>query len=98
MQIAVQVALTWAKVARQDYPAEWPGLFGDLLGMLSAPGASQLAIRRTLLVVHHTIKELATKRLAADQRHFAQVSVRARVCAVGPRRWWRQAGGTGEGR
>ena len=30
-QIALQVALTFAKVARLDYPAAWPSLFGGWL-------------------------------------------------------------------
>lgn len=43
-QIAVQVALVFAKVARFDYPSEWPALFSDLMGGLA--GGSPLHARR----------------------------------------------------
>ena len=33
-QIAVQVALVYARIARCDYPREWPSLFHDLLANL----------------------------------------------------------------
>ncbi|KAG2435382.1 hypothetical protein HXX76_007454 [Chlamydomonas incerta] len=71
-QIAVQVALVYAKVARLDYPADWPGLFGDLLANLN--GGSGLTVRRVYLILHHVLKELSSKRLVADQAHFAQVT------------------------
>ena len=45
-------------------------LSGDLLGRLNGHGA--VAARRVYLMLHHVLKELASKRLAADQRNFAQ--------------------------
>jgi hypothetical protein len=77
LQIAIQVALILAKVARFDFPKEWPTLFSELLSGL--PNASTLAVRRTYLVLHHVLKELASKRLVADQKNFAEV--RAQVQA-----------------
>lgn len=71
-QIAVQVAVVFAKVARFDYPRAWPSLFADLLGVLQ--GGSTLAQRRVYLALHHILKELASKRLAADQRNFEQIT------------------------
>ena len=68
---ASQIAVVFGKVARFDFPAAWPSLFGDLLGKVQ--GGSTLAQRRVFLALHHTLKELASKRLAADQRNFAQV-------------------------
>lgn len=70
-QIAVQVAVVFSKVARLDFPKAWPTLFADLLAKLQGPG--QLLQRRVYLVLHHILKELASKRLAADQRNFEQV-------------------------
>ena len=70
-QLAVQVAVVFAKVARSDYPRQWPGLFSDLLAR--ADGGSTLLVRRVFLVLHHVLKELASKRLAADQKTFAEV-------------------------
>jgi hypothetical protein len=89
----VQVALVVAKVARFDFPSQWPTLFNDLLaglqgaavgpaaagtaGGAAAPaGPSMLVVRRTYFVLHHVLKELSSKRLAADQKAFAEVNLR----------------------
>lgn len=71
-QLAVQVALVLAKVARTDYPAEWPSLFEDLISRMQSN--SVLTTRRIYLTLHHIMKELASKRLAVDQRNFAEVT------------------------
>lgn len=84
LQIAVQIALVIAKAARFDFPQQWPTLFNDLLAGVSnssaAPAGQQLSqqqqvllVRRTYFVLHHVLKELSSKRLAADQKAFAQV-------------------------
>eukprot|EP00951_Prasinocladus_malaysianus_P018959 scaffold152887_cov21-Prasinocladus_malaysianus.AAC.1 len=72
VQIAVQIAVIFAKIARHDYPREWPSLFSDLLGRLS--GGDLLLQRRIYLVFHHALKELSSKRLTADQKNFAEVT------------------------
>jgi Exportin 1-like protein len=71
VQIALQFALAVARIARIDYPNHWPSLFEDVLQQLQ--GNSLLAARRVYLVLHHILKELASKRLAADQAIFAGV-------------------------
>ena len=68
----MQVAVIIAKVARVDFPRQWPSLFNDLLGKLGS--SDTLTTRRTYLVLHHVLKELSSKRLAPDQRAFADVS------------------------
>lgn len=82
LQIAVQIALVIAKAARFDFPQQWPSLFSDLLAGLNSTSAQQgqqtaqqqvLLVRRTYFVLHHVLKELSSKRLAADQKAFAQV-------------------------
>lgn len=79
LQIALQVALVYAKIARNDYPREWPALFHDLLSNLDTSGQSSststLTVRRVYLILHHIVKELSSKRLFADQKNFAEVSV-----------------------
>ena len=70
-QFAVQIAVVIAKVARNDYPRQWPALFADLL--THGRSGSTLTVRRTHLVLHHILKELASKRLAADKKVFAEV-------------------------
>ena len=82
LQIAVQIALVIAKAARFDFPQQWPSLFSDLLAGLNSstaqpaqqpPQQQVLLVRRTYFVLHHVLKELSSKRLAADQKAFAQV-------------------------
>ncbi|KAL6745489.1 armadillo-type protein, partial [Haematococcus lacustris] len=65
-QIAVQVALVYAKVARMDWPRDWPALFSQLLGSSAGPAAAAPGNRRVWLVLHHVLKELSSKRLAVS--------------------------------
>ena len=60
-----------------DYPRYWPGLVDDLLAVLR--GGDALRRRRGYLVLHHVLKELSSKRLASDQRTFAQARDAGRV-------------------
>lgn len=81
LQIAVQMAVVFAKVARIDYPKAWPTLFTDLLQQLQSQNT--LTIRRVYLVLHNSLKELASKRLSSDQKNFAQVHTACRhVCVL----------------
>lgn len=48
-----------------------PELFPTLLQKLQSPDV--LTTQRVYLVLNQTLKELSTKRLAADQRNFAEV-------------------------
>ncbi|KFM28082.1 Importin-11 [Auxenochlorella protothecoides] len=72
-QLAVQVAVVISKIARVDYPKAWPDLFQTLLALLSE-ATSRHTEQRTLLVLHHVLKELASKRLQSDQRAFEAVA------------------------
>jgi len=67
-QIAVQLAVIVAKAARYDVPKDWPELLPALSDAVQA--ASDTVQHRGLLFLHHTLKALATKRLAADRRAF----------------------------
>ena len=71
MQIAVPIAVAFAKVARADYPRQWPTLFQDVMSRLNSQ--ETLTVRRVYLVLHHTVKELASMRLPGDKRNFAEV-------------------------
>ncbi|CAI7878377.1 unnamed protein product [Closterium sp. NIES-53] len=73
-QVAVQLAVLIAKIARIDYPREWSELFPTLLQKLQSQ--DPLLTQRAYLVLNHVLKELSTKRLSVDQRTFAQVRAR----------------------
>ena len=67
-QIALQAAVSIGKIARFDVPKEWPELLPALVQAVQVQDS--LIQHRALLVLHHTIKSLASKRLAADRRIF----------------------------
>ncbi|KAL3137934.1 hypothetical protein ABBQ38_005181 [Trebouxia sp. C0009 RCD-2024] len=67
------MAVVFAKVARVDYPRAWPSLFTDLLQQMQSQNT--LMVRRVYLVLHHALKELASKRLSSDQKAFAETQM-----------------------
>ncbi|KAF8402614.1 hypothetical protein HHK36_010703 [Tetracentron sinense] len=73
-QIALTLAVIVSKIARIDYPKEWPELFSVLAQQLQA--ADILSSHRIFMVLYRTLKELSTKRLSSDQRNFAEISSR----------------------
>uniref|UniRef100_A0A8C7ZPM5 Importin-11 n=1 Tax=Oryzias sinensis TaxID=183150 RepID=A0A8C7ZPM5_9TELE len=72
-QIATQIAVLIAKVARLDCPRQWPELIPVLLE--SVKGQDGLQQHRALLTFYHVTKTLASKRLAQDKRLFQDVSL-----------------------
>lgn len=77
LQIATQIAVLIAKVARLDCPKQWPELIPILLE--SVKGQDGLQQHRALLTFYHVTKTLASKRLAQDRRLFQDVSPHCRA-------------------
>ncbi|XP_034026426.1 importin-11 [Thalassophryne amazonica] len=71
-QIATQIAVLIAKVARLDCPRQWPELIPTLLE--SVKGQDGLQQHRVLLTFYHVTKTLASKRLAQDRRLFQDLA------------------------
>ncbi|KAF9597980.1 hypothetical protein IFM89_023465 [Coptis chinensis] len=71
-KIALQLAVLISKIARVDYPREWPELFSVLAQQLQS--ADVLTSHRIFMVLYRTLKELSSKRLTLDQRNFAEIS------------------------
>ncbi|KAL5540225.1 hypothetical protein UlMin_044171 [Ulmus minor] len=71
-QIALMLAVLISKIARIDYPKQWPELFSVLAQQLQS--ADVLSSHRIFLTLFRTLKELSTKKLIADQRTFAEIS------------------------
>ncbi|XP_037536913.1 importin-11 [Nematolebias whitei] len=71
-QIATQIAVLIAKVARLDCPRQWPELIPILIE--SVKGQDGLQQHRALLTFYHVTKTLASKRLAQDRRLFQDLA------------------------
>ncbi|XP_074493759.1 importin-11 [Sebastes fasciatus] len=71
-QIATQIAVLIAKVARLDCPRQWPELIPILLETVK--GQDGLQQHRALLTFYHVTKTLASKRLAQDRRLFQDLA------------------------
>ncbi|KAM3965537.1 importin beta11 isoform 2-T2 [Aphomia sociella] len=71
-QIATQQAVLISKIARFDCPTNWPSLVPELVGALKAP--QPLIQHRSLLIFHHVVKALASKRLIGDRRTFQELT------------------------
>ncbi|KAL9986951.1 hypothetical protein ACROYT_G001169 [Oculina patagonica] len=70
-QVATQVAVLISKVARMGIK-DWPELFPSLLQEIHSK--DPLHQQRSLLVLNHVIKMLASKRLIPDRQLFRQIS------------------------
>lgn len=68
--VALQLAVTVARVARFDHPREWPDLLPALAAAAASSPTAGPARGRAYLLLHHTLKELASRRLGADVRAF----------------------------
>ncbi|OCT57335.1 hypothetical protein XELAEV_18003640mg [Xenopus laevis] len=67
-QIATQIAVLIAKVARLDCPKQWPELIPTLIESVKIQ--DDLRQHRALLTFYHVTKTLSSKRLAADRKLF----------------------------
>ncbi|KAM3847192.1 importin-11 isoform 2-T2 [Vipera latastei] len=73
-QIATQISVLIAKVARLDCPRQWPELIPTLVESVKIQ--DDLRQHRALLTFYHVTKTLASKRLAADRKLFYDICVR----------------------
>ena len=66
--IALQVAVIVGKIARFDVPKEWSELLPSLISGVQMEDPT--IKHRALLILYHTVKVLASKRLTSDRRMF----------------------------
>lgn len=71
-QIALMLAVLISKIARIDYPKDWPELFSVLAQQLQS--ADILTSHRIFMILFRTLKELSTKRLTSDQKTYAEIT------------------------
>ncbi|CAG8742176.1 4296_t:CDS:2, partial [Acaulospora morrowiae] len=79
-QLATQNAILVSKIARLDYPNEWPDLLQSLLSIIhstltpSSNAQTILIQKRALLTLHLVIKSLCSKTIGADRKILEQIS------------------------
>ncbi|XP_011298747.1 importin-11 [Fopius arisanus] len=71
-QLATHMAVVIGKIARLDCPREWDSLIPTLIDAIGSQNS--IAQHRALLILHHVVKTLASKRLAADKQLFEQLT------------------------
>lgn len=72
-QLAIQLAVLIAKIARYDCPKNWESLVPTLLEVIRSEDS--LIQHRALLTFHQVVKTLASKRLSADRRIFQDLTM-----------------------
>ncbi|KAI8889138.1 ARM repeat-containing protein [Backusella circina FSU 941] len=78
-KLTAQNAVIVARIARLDYPREWPNLLSDLiLAMDSVPMDNQnyarLVHHRTLETLSEVLSELSTRLLTSGRKQFAEIA------------------------
>ncbi|KAF9186760.1 hypothetical protein BGZ51_001785 [Haplosporangium sp. Z 767] len=79
-QLATQNAVLIAKIARFDFPLEWPDLLTTLLDIVRSSTANEsdararLVQQRSLYALHLVVKGLISKTLAAGRKQFQQAA------------------------
>ncbi|CAK4703776.1 unnamed protein product, partial [Aphanomyces euteiches] len=71
--VATQLAVTTARIARSDFPTEWPDLFAVLRDHIQQERLHRQM--RALRVLKSVVKELASRRLMAHRVIFNDLSV-----------------------
>ncbi|KAG0255568.1 hypothetical protein BG011_005046 [Mortierella polycephala] len=79
-QLATQNGVLIAKIARIDFPLEWPDLLTTLLDIVRSSTANEsdararLVQQRSLYTLHLVVKGLISKTLAAGRKQFQQAA------------------------
>lgn len=71
IQVATQIALIIAIIARSDFPKLWPQLLNNLHTILM--GTESISKIRAMTALYHVIKVLASRTLKPDRLAFQQV-------------------------
>lgn len=72
-QLALQAALTVARLARADFPWRWPGLVDALRAAAAADGDAGRSLR-ACCGLHYVAKAVASRRMPAAVRYFRSVA------------------------
>ncbi|KAI9261423.1 armadillo-type protein [Phascolomyces articulosus] len=76
-KLTAQNAVIVARIARMDYPMEWPDLLPSLVQIIETPSGNERLIHdRAFEMLYEILHELSTRFLSASRRQFAQVAPR----------------------
>ncbi|KAI9484881.1 armadillo-type protein [Zychaea mexicana] len=76
-KLTSQNAVIVARIARMDYPMEWPDLLPSLVQAIETPSGDERLIHdRALEMLYEVLHELSTRFLSASRRQFAEVAPR----------------------
>ncbi|KAM3420367.1 hypothetical protein BST61_g3648 [Cercospora zeina] len=81
-RLALQAALVVAKIARYEYPSDWPDAISIFVSAIRQADASPMQRARALLTLLHIVKELSTGRLQRT-RQYLQAATPEIVSVVG---------------
>ncbi|USW48997.1 Putative importin-beta domain, armadillo-like helical, exportin-1/Importin-beta [Septoria linicola] len=81
-RLALQAALVVAKIARYEYPNDWPDAISTFVSVLRRPETTPAQVARTLLALLHIVKDLSTGRLQRT-RQYMQAATPEIVSVVG---------------
>ncbi|EME46887.1 hypothetical protein DOTSEDRAFT_126805 [Dothistroma septosporum NZE10] len=81
-RLALQAALVVAKIARYEYPSDWPEAISSFLNAVRMSDISPLQVRNALLTLLHIVKELSTGRLQRT-RQYLQAATPEILAVVG---------------
>ncbi|XP_017466077.1 PREDICTED: importin-11 [Rhagoletis zephyria] len=76
-QVMLQIAVLIARIARIDCPRDWPELIPQLMKQLQICAQTEGDAgeqHRVLLVLHHVVKALASRRMMAEKRVFEELT------------------------
>ncbi|XP_063215721.1 importin-11-like isoform X2 [Bacillus rossius redtenbacheri] len=71
-QIATQIAVLISKIARVEWPRDWPELIPVILEAVKSN--NPLVQHRAILTLHHVVKTLSSKRLVGDRKLFQELT------------------------
>lgn len=73
-QLSLHLSILASKVARHDWPGEWPGVLEYIYSLLQS--SSEWAVKRNAMVyLMRTLKELASKTMPSAKRAFQDIAV-----------------------
>lgn len=71
--VARQVIIATARIARLDYPTEWPEVIDEISVRLSQAQNEPRLLLQHMLMLHQVIKALASLRMASARSNFHKV-------------------------